>query len=381
MPYFEMSLENGREYVYQNDSSVVESDLGMWMVVFLDVDWGDQIKKAEALLCGEELPQSGLGFIKGMDYGQRVAAWYRELKSSLSPQHPLLKLLVEQQLRNRLCCAFYPEEPWKLRQEELAYLQVLDGTDAEYEEVSISPVFLRQWLNDVVKIFTQLQMCQSQLAPLLDEVMSREPDNQGSILRAYFTLQRQNLLYRNLVESSYQALSPRFYISRNHKIYRYDGGTDTVPAKEKLEGHTYMATDQLAALTVWEFEMLCANEIPLRRCAYCGRYFRPYSVVNCYCDRVVEGTNGKTCKQVGATSKHQQAVNQDAAKKLYRKVCNRIQTAAQRRKDQYPNIMRRYNKVQLYGKELMEQVEAGDITFVEFQEKFDRSTAELLGIK
>lgn len=327
------------------------------------------------------MPQSGLGFIKGMDYGQRVAAWYRELKSSLSPQHPLLKLLVEQQLRNRLCCAFYPEEPWKLRQEELAYLQVLDGTDAEYEEVSVSPVFLRQWLNDVVKIFTQLQMCQSQLAPLLDEVMGREQDNQGSILRAYFTLQRQNLLYRNLVESSYQALSPRFYISRNHKIYRYDGGIDTVPAKEKLEGHTYMATDQLAALTVWEFEMLCANEIPLRRCAYCGRYFRPYSVVNCYCDRVVEGTNGKTCKQVGATSKHQQAVNQDAAKKLYRKVCNRIQTAAQRRKDQYPNIMRRYNEVQLYGKELMEQVEAGDITFAAFQEKFDRSTAELLGIK
>lgn len=165
MPYFEMSLENDREYVYQNDSSVVESNLGMWMIVFLDVDWGDQIKKAEALLGGEELPQSGLGFIKGMDYGQRVAAWYRELKSSLSPQHPLLKLLVEQQLRNRLCCAFYPEEPWKLRQEELAYLQVLDGTDAEYEEVSISPVFLRQWLNDVVKIFTQLQMVRVSLHP------------------------------------------------------------------------------------------------------------------------------------------------------------------------------------------------------------------------
>ena len=25
MPYFEMSLENGREYVYQNDASVVEA--------------------------------------------------------------------------------------------------------------------------------------------------------------------------------------------------------------------------------------------------------------------------------------------------------------------------------------------------------------------
>ena len=38
MPYFEMSLENDREYVYQNDFSVVESDLGMWLIVFLDVD-------------------------------------------------------------------------------------------------------------------------------------------------------------------------------------------------------------------------------------------------------------------------------------------------------------------------------------------------------
>ncbi len=76
-----------------------------------------------------------------------------------------------------------------------------------------------------------------------------------------------------------------------------------------------MATDQLAALTIWDFEMLRANEIPLRRCAYYGCYFRPYSVVNYYCDCVVEGTNGKTCKQVGTTSKQQQAVNQNAAKK------------------------------------------------------------------
>ena len=55
MPYFEMSLENNREYVYQNDSSVVESDLGMWMMVFLDVDWRDQIKKGEGVLGEEEL--------------------------------------------------------------------------------------------------------------------------------------------------------------------------------------------------------------------------------------------------------------------------------------------------------------------------------------
>ncbi len=145
-----------------------------------------------------------------------------------------------------------------------------------------------------------------------------------------------------------------------------------------------MATDQLAALTIWDFEMLRANEIPLRRCAYYGCYFRPYSVVNYYCDCVVEGTNGKTCKQVGTHLQTAAGGQSECGKKSCTGRCAtgyRIQTAAQRRKDQYPNIMRRYNEVQLRGKELMEQVDAGQITFVEFREKFDRPTSELLGIK
>ena len=142
-----------------------------------------------------------------------------------------------------------------------------------------------------------------------------------------------------------------------------------------------MATDSLVALTIWEFDMVCAQEVFLRRCAYCNRYFQPYSVVSCYCDRPVEGKEGKTCKDIGAMSKHQQKVSQDEAKKLYRRVCNRTQMAAYRRREQHPDILRRYSQVQLYGKELLEQVEEGTITFEEFQEKFDKKPGELLGIK
>lgn len=80
-------------------------------------------------------------------------------------------------------------------------------------------------------------------------------------------------------------------------------------------------------------------------------------------------------------SRHQQKVNQDEAKKLYRKVCNRAQMAAQRRKEQYPDILRRYRQVQLHGKELLEQVEAGTMTFSELQEQFDKKPGELLGVK
>ena len=152
-----------------------------------------------------------------------------------------------------------------------------------------------------------------------------------------------------MMEQSYRLLSPKFRITSVYRTYRSALPKDPTPQIDQLEGHAYMVTDALDALTLWEFEMICANEILLRRCAYCNRYFRPYSVVSCYCDRPVEGKGGKTCKEIGAMSRHQQKVNQDEAKKLYRKVCNRTQMAGQRRKEQYPDILRRDKKCEMWG--------------------------------
>lgn len=43
-----MSLENQQEYVYQNNFTVVENALGVWLIAFLDVDWADLIKKKQS---------------------------------------------------------------------------------------------------------------------------------------------------------------------------------------------------------------------------------------------------------------------------------------------------------------------------------------------
>lgn len=387
MPYYEMSLEHQREYVYQNDFTVAESSLGLWLMVFLDVDWSRYRKRAEELRGEPEVPLSKFKWVRDaqrnqweLDYSQRVARWYYQLHTELSERHPLLRLLVEQQLRNLLCCEFHPEQPEQLRPEELQYLEVLDGFQPQGTQATVRPVFLRGWLSRMLLVFAQLEKCRERILPLLDQVMGGDPREEGGILRRYAALQQGDLSYRNLVEGSYPALSPRFHISSNHIIYRYDGISRPIPEGQKLEGHTYMAADRLDALTIWEFEMVCANEISLRRCAHCNRYFQPYSVVSCYCDRPVEGRADKTCKDIGAMSRHQQKVSQDEARKLYRKVCNRTQMAAQRRKEQYPDILRRYNQVQLRGKELLEQVEAGTMTFEQFQAQFDKKPGELLEI-
>lgn len=388
MPYYEMSLENQREYVHQNDFTVTEGALGLWLTVFLDVDWDGLIKKTESLREDHEGTLSKFRWMQEkqrrqweLTYSERVAAWYHSLKETLSARHPLLKLLVEQQIRNRLVCVSQPEKQMELRTEVLRYLEVLDGTRVHSEQTALSPMDLRPWLLEAEQIFFSLQTCQEQPLPLLDQVMGGNPAGDGDILQRYYQMQQKDLSFQCMVQQSYRLLSPKFRITSVHRTYRSDLPKKTAPQIDQLEGHTYMTTDALDALTLWEFEMVCANEIPLRRCAYCNRYFRPYSVVSCYCDRPVEGKDGKTCKEIGAMSRHQQKVNQDEAKKLYRKVCNRTQMAAQRRKEQYPNILRRYKQVQLHGKELLEQVEAGTLTFEEFAAQFDKTPGELLGVK
>lgn len=388
VPYYEMSLENQREYVHQNDFTVMEGALGLWLTVFLDVDWDGLIKKTESLREDHEGTLSKFRWMQEkqrrqweLTYSERVAAWYHELKETLSARHPLLQLLVEQQIRNRLLSALQSNNLTELRMDVLHYVEVLDGTRAHSEQTMLFPMDLRPWLLEAEQIFFALQTCQEQLLPMLDQVMGSDPEKGGGILQRYHQLQPKDLSFQCMVEQSYRLLSPKFHITSVHRTDHYDLPKDTTPRIDQLEGHTYMVTDALDALTLWEFEMICANEILLRRCAYCNRYFRPYSVVSCYCDRPVEGKSGKTCKDIGAMSKHQQKINQDEAKKLYRKVCNRTQMAAQRRKEQYPDILRRYKQVQLHGKELLEQVEAGTLTFEEFAAQFDKTPGELLGVK
>lgn len=150
---------------------------------------------------------------------------------------------------------------------------------------------------------------------------------------------------------------------------------------KKLSAHTYQATDHLEALALWEFDMICAENIAIRRCELCGRYFLPHSVVSIYCDRPVEDRPGKTCKDIGAMLKHQKVVEKDEAKKLYRKVANRVHTAAVRLEPQYPHILRvNYCQWQFEAKALLERVESGEIDFDEFEGLIDKSPRELLGI-
>lgn len=100
-----------------------------------------------------------------LEYSKRVAAWYHSLKETLSTRHPLLKLLVEQQIRNRLVCVSQPEKRTELRMEVLRYLEVLDGTRAHSEQTELSPMDLRPWLLEADRIFLHSKPVRSSCSP------------------------------------------------------------------------------------------------------------------------------------------------------------------------------------------------------------------------
>lgn len=190
-----------------------------------------------------------------------------------------------------------------------------------------------------------------------------------------------------LEETLYPTLKTEFRVALDGRFKDFWPSKPVTPEdaeqikRKKLTARTYQATDHLEALALWEFDYLAANNITLRRCGHCGRYFIPYSVTSCYCDRLSEDRPGKTCKDIGAASKHQRDVNQDAAKALYKKVNNRVQTWAGRHEAQYPNARKtNYRSWQYDAQQLLEKVEAGELDYDGFAEALDRPPKELLGL-
>ena len=63
---------------------------------------------------------------------------------------------------------------------------------------------------------------------------------------------------------------------------------------------------------------MAQHNIKLKKCAYCGSYFRPFFTRTVYCDRLV-GETGKTCKELAAKEKYEKKIAADEGLSLYQR--------------------------------------------------------------
>lgn len=374
MNWYSMALENGLEHIETWEGGSVERKAGLCIIAFFDVDWANLADK-----CDEILAQKHHKLCK------LVAILYQRLRHEMSALHPILEAFARNQLMGDIKNACMENFPADTNLPEWHYIASLEKDEPCVEiQDKLPRLFLRQ----CAKRFRTFAAMQQKLISIADGVYHDAENGESlCVLKRYYFMRQESWEYLTLSQQMYNELKTEFRLTLDGKLCDIAIPRAVTPAdqmrleEKKIAAHTYQTTDHLEALVLWELDYMAANSLSLRRCAYCGRYFLPYSVANCYCDRPVEGASGKTCKEVGAATKHQEEVNGDAARTLYRKVNNRTQQAAKRYEPQYPNIRKvNYKNWQYEAKQLLEQVQAGELDYETFAAAIDKTPRELLGI-
>ena len=195
-----------------------------------------------------------------------------------------------------------------------------------------------QWAGEMER-FRQL------MTAAVEQVLDRDTGSGGAGER-----------YRQLLEevTELSRLADRLHEGMGVQ-YVFDGG----------QGQLCLTAKDLRALLFLSFEYLVSQGCALGRCLNCGRYFVPFSVNTCYCDR--PAGEGRTCKSAAAKVNYTKKLRGDQARSLYAKQNNTYQMRVRRSPDRYPEA--EYRRWQQQAKALLAAVERGELSWEEFQEK------------
>ncbi len=354
-----MALHDKTELLDTSTAGVVEMRAGTCMIEFLDVDWQGYYQACQKLLSTYNIQSSDLENL------------YTTLKKDISPRHPLLREFLEEQL----ICAF------------LAYgmEQQLDPSDPVFgfadslrkstDVPSLPHDILYPLVSDISRYMNKFYRFKDRLIDLVEQMQNIEfGDTRLTVAQRYAIMRECKLDYLAMCSELYPKLLIEYRIVKNNRVLPISMPSRVLSQKDldrfaghSVSAHAFCATNHLPALVFWEFDYLATQQIEVRRCDYCNRYFLPYSVAARYCDRPLADYPDRTCKDIAALKKHQLNVKNDEARALYQKVNNRNQMRARRRKEASPTALDDYRKWQFEAKQKLEQVQAGEIGFREFE--------------
>ena len=108
------------------------------------------------------------------------------------------------------------------------------------------------------------------------------------------------------------------------------------------------------------------NNIPIKTCKNCGRYFIPENrVSSVYCNRIFE--NNKTCKEVGANNAYKEKLKKDEINLLYRKTLSAKKMLANRNPD-IPMYLEKYEAWKSEANQYKKNIKSGKKTKEEFKQ-------------
>jgi hypothetical protein len=366
-------FENKTEYIF-NQKKVEQFPIGKLLFAFLDVDWYALALQADAV-------QEKINDNEDKPYFL-VAAIYQQHREILQAFHPHLFRLVDTYMEEKIEKAYhsdypnaqafavllfrhYPNEPMSTD----FFQEFMYGGEPVSDEplVAVADSFIQE----ITQLYLDLQYFSADLQDMVKFALDGT-DGGGELNARQRYYLMQIMEYAPLVNcmEQYNNVSIERRILDETEELNYNHHVRITPELiqeirgYKLDAYTFYRSSDIRALVFLELEYMCTNELKIRRCERCGRYFLPFSMVSLFCDRLIEGTE-KTCKDIGAIEKYNRKVMADEARNLFR----RLNNAYHMRTKRAPAVYTReaYEAWRDNSRELLKQVEAGMLSVDEFE--------------
>lgn len=186
-------------------------------------------------------------------------------------------------------------------------------------ESALRPMFFEKkkvlWLR--YRLLELHKLC-SDLCTLVDEVFLMDERKTSPLQRLCMQQSRDKLLAAKLAGlSDFMCVERHTYID-GRQFEPVLSPAQEIEPPENITSRLFVGSDDLQAVLLTEIQEMAQQNVRLKKCAYCGGYFQPFSVRTVYCDRLV-GKSGKSCKELAAKEKYEKKIAADEGLSLYQR--------------------------------------------------------------
>ena len=347
---------------------IAKYPVGSLLFAFLDAPWQEYRNQIEEMkqTCLVETP--GPKALMNMQDSNKnyniVSNFYSGLYTHLSHLHPFLGQIVDERLETSFNEVLLPNyelvadlmfDLFRNRNSEQGALERMQIFE-EMETLDSSLVeATNTFLLHLSELCTDMATFQENLIAICDYALDRDTEHgeQPPIRRCY-----------NMHKEMYQ---PYVDIKNAVELPQVSQEISQVTSSKTFVAHAFYTSTDIRALLFSEFQYMAANDLAICKCRYCNRYFLPHSKASIYCERIVDGTDGKKCKEYAASDKYLQSVSRDEAKKRYSLYRNTYQMRVRRDPETFP--YREYETWMEQSKALMKKVATGEVSMEEFERR------------
>lgn len=108
-------------------------------------------------------------------------------------------------------------------------------------------------------------------------------------------------------------------------------GRENARKRPDVSGQMFFSATSLSALTAAELQQMCVQQLTVRRCGRCGKWFVPFSASARYCGRLAPNEGKYSCKKAASLEAAEANRREHPAVAVYTTVNNRLNTQLSRR--------------------------------------------------